>query len=143
MRGLRCRDRKPVVCCLAMRSPARLSVQGSPRFGEGTRRGDLVTRHAVRHSIQGLVVMPEDLRQLLSEIRRAAATPGAQVLIAWLPRLRAMARQHLPSQSPLRAGLDSEDLLQEGLLQLVRNVDRFRGSTWAEFLAFVHAILAQ
>lgn len=71
----------------------------------------------------------------------SAPTPGA--LLAWLPRLRAMARRHLPANSPLRAGFDSEDLLQEGLLQLVRTVEQFRGSTWGEFLAFVHSILAQ
>lgn len=73
------------------------------------------------------------------------ARPGhhGAALLALVARLRAMARRHLPQQSPLRAGLDSEDLAQEGILQIVRHVDRFRGSTWPEFLAFVHAILVQ
>lgn len=54
-----------------------------------------------------------------------------------------MARRHLTAGSALRAMIDSEDLLQEGLLQLVRTADQFRGGTWPEFLAFVHAVLAQ
>ena len=88
-------------------------------------------------------VMPEDLQQLLQELRAAATSPSNAALLQWLPRLRTMARRHLPAHSPLRVGLDSEDLLQEGLLHLVRNVDQFRGATWGEFLKFVHSILAQ
>jgi RNA polymerase sigma factor (sigma-70 family) len=88
-------------------------------------------------------VMPEDLQQILQELRAVGASPSNVALLQWLPRLRAMARRHLPPQSPLRVGLDSEDLLQEGLLHLVRNVDQFRGATWGEFLKFVHSILAQ
>lgn len=87
--------------------------------------------------------MPEDLQQLLDDLRRVKASPSAAALLRWLPQLRAMARRHLPAQSPLRVGLDSEDLLQEGLLQLVRSVDQFRGASWGEFLRFVHSILAQ
>lgn len=86
---------------------------------------------------------PADLQQLLDEMRRARHEPGDGTLIAWLPRLRAMARRHLPPHSPLRVGIDSEDLLQEGLLQLLRALDDFRGTTWPQFLAFVHAILSQ
>lgn len=71
------------------------------------------------------------------------ASPTAGALGEFLPRLRQMARRHLPPESALRAMIDSEDLLQDGLLQLVRNVEQFRGATWPEFLAFVHAILAQ
>lgn len=86
---------------------------------------------------------PEDLKALLAAMRELGTTPPAVALRAFLPRLRQMARYHLPATSAVRAMIDSEDLLQEGLLQLVRNIDQFRGASWAEFLAFVHAILAQ
>lgn len=86
---------------------------------------------------------PDDLQQLVSAMCALGATPTAGALAEFLPRLRQMARRHLPPESALRAMIDSEDLLQEGLLQLVRNVEQFRGATWPEFLAFVHAILAQ
>lgn len=85
----------------------------------------------------------DDLKALLDEIRRAQRHPTDNALLHLLPRLRAMAQRHLPPNSPLRAGIDSEDLMQEGLLQLVRSIDDFRGSTWPQFLAFVQAILAQ
>jgi RNA polymerase sigma factor (sigma-70 family) len=86
---------------------------------------------------------PEDLKELITAMRALGATPPAVALRTFLPRLRQMARFHLPTTSAVRALIDSEDLLQEGLLQLVRNVEQFRGRTWSEFLAFVHAILAQ
>ena len=86
---------------------------------------------------------PADLEELLGAMRAAANDPQSAVLLEWLPRLRRMARSHFPAHSPLRVGFDSEDLVQEGLLQLVRTVDAFRGTTWPEFLAFVHAVLAQ
>jgi RNA polymerase sigma-70 factor, ECF subfamily len=87
--------------------------------------------------------MPDDLAALLVELRGSRDSAPATLLFGLLPRLRAMARRHLPPHSPLRAGLDSEDLLQEGLLQLLQNVSQFRGTTWPEFLAFVHSILNQ
>jgi RNA polymerase sigma-70 factor (ECF subfamily) len=86
---------------------------------------------------------PQDLKELITAMRALGATPPAVALRTFLPRLRQMARFHLPTTSAVRALIDSEDLLQEGLLQLVRNVEQFRGRTWSEFLAFVHAILAQ
>ena len=86
---------------------------------------------------------PDDLQALLGELRSARTDTTAAALFTLWPRLRAMSRRHLPAHSALRAGLDSEDLTQDGLLQLVQNVDRFRGTSWPEFLAFVHAILAQ
>ena len=67
----------------------------------------------------------------------------AATLLAWMPRLRSLARRHLPAHSPLRRVVDSGDLLQDGLLHLVRHGHEFRGSTWGEFLQFVSCILAQ
>lgn len=87
--------------------------------------------------------IPQDLEDLLRELRGARDGAPGELLVGLLPRLRNLARRHLPAQSPLRVGLDSEDLLQEGLLQLVRHAGAFEGRTWAEFLAFASAILAQ
>lgn len=86
---------------------------------------------------------PQDLLDLQAELRGMRDASSAELLTRILPRLRTMARQNLPPKSQLRLGFDSEDLLQEGLLQLVRQVDTFRGTTWAEFLAFAHSILTQ
>jgi RNA polymerase sigma-70 factor (ECF subfamily) len=85
--------------------------------------------------------MPEDLAALLCDLRSGAAR--GRGLLDLSVRLRAMARRHLPGGSPLRFGLDSEDLAQEGLLQLVRHVDRFEGRSWPEFLAFARAVISQ
>jgi RNA polymerase sigma factor (sigma-70 family) len=87
--------------------------------------------------------LPQDLAALLAELRGVRDASVADLLVGLLPRLRHMARRHLPAHSPLRLGIDSEDLMQDGLLQLVNEVDRFRGGTWPEFLAFVHSLLAQ
>lgn len=76
-------------------------------------------------------------------MRALGVAPTVGALGEFLPRLRQMARRHLPAESAVRSLIDSEDLLQEGLMQLVRNVGQFRGATWPEFLAFVHAVLAQ
>jgi DNA-directed RNA polymerase specialized sigma24 family protein len=86
---------------------------------------------------------PEELLQLLAAARALGAAPDALALREFLPRLRNMARQHSPPESALRAMIDSEALLQECLLQLVRNIYQFRIGSWPEFLTFVHAILAQ
>lgn len=60
-----------------------------------------------------------------------------------MTRLRRIARSRLPIRSALRIGLDSEDLSQEGVVQLIANLDRFRGTTMAEFLSFAKAIISQ
>lgn len=86
---------------------------------------------------------PQDLIELLDELRGLRQATSAELLTGLLPRLRSLARKNLPARSPLRLGFDSEDLLQEGMLQLVRQAETFRGTTWAEFLAFSHAILTQ
>lgn len=83
-----------------------------------------------------------ELQSLIADLQRAQGADGL-VLLAWWKRLRKMARSHLPANSPLRCGLDSEDLLQDGLLKLVKHVGCFRGATWPEFLAFVNSVLQQ
>jgi len=84
-----------------------------------------------------------DLLVMLDLLRACRDEPGGAPLAEFLARLRRMARRHLPTHSILRRGLDSEDLAQEGLLQLLKNLDQFRGATVAEFLAFANAIIGQ
>lgn len=86
---------------------------------------------------------PKDLVELQAQLRGLREAGPAELVTGLLPRLRAMVRKHLPPQSPLRLGLDSEDLMQEGLLQLVKQSENFRGNTWPEFLAFVERVLSQ
>lgn len=93
--------------------------------------------------MEGRADYPPDLAELLAELRGLRDAAPSERIVAILPRLRAMVRKHMPHKSPLRLGLDSEDLVQEGLMHLVRKLDAFRGVTWGEFLAFVHSILAQ
>jgi len=92
--------------------------------------------------------LPTDLAELIDELRglRESANSeraSSERIRAILPRLRSMVRKNMPSKSPLRLGIDSEDLLQESLFQLVRQIDSFRGATWGEFIAFAQAILTQ
>jgi RNA polymerase sigma factor (sigma-70 family) len=54
-----------------------------------------------------------------------------------------MAHARLGKNDLLRQALDSEDLAQDALVQLIQHVERFRGTTWREFFAFVISILAQ
>lgn len=93
--------------------------------------------------MEGRADYPPDLAELLAELRGLRDAAPSERIVAILPRLRSMVRQHMPQKSPLRLRLDSEDLVQEGLMQLVRKLDAFRGSSWGEFLAFVHLILAR
>lgn len=86
---------------------------------------------------------PPDLAELLAELRGLRESASSERIQAMLPRLRSMVRKNMPNRSPLRLGIDSEDLLQESLIQLVRQLDSFRGASWGEFLSFVQAILSQ
>jgi len=83
------------------------------------------------------------LQELLAELRALRAEQTQGNVEALVQKLRRIARRYLPGQSALRSGLDSEDLAHEGLLQLIRRVDDFRGSTMAEFLAFAKAVVGQ
>lgn len=85
----------------------------------------------------------DGLKGILELLRACEEDPSGNELDALMLRLRMVARRHLPAASPLRHGLDSEDLAQEGLLQLIRNLDRFRGKTIGEFLAFASAVISQ
>ncbi len=84
---------------------------------------------------------PPDLQQfldLLSGIRGPVDLTALQDL--WT-HIRSTARIRMSPLDTLRRSLDSEDLTQEALFDLVRNVGYFRGATWAEFYAFLEALL--
>lgn len=87
---------------------------------------------------------PDDgLEAMLEMLRACRGDLDVANLAPLVDKLRSMARRHLPAGSGLRRGFDSEDLAQEGLLQLLANLDRFRGTTVAELLAFAKAIVGQ
>ena len=83
-----------------------------------------------------------DLQELLDELR-SCEDASSSALASLMTRLRRIARSRLPIRSALRIGFDSEDLSQEGLVQLIANLDHFRGTTMAEFLSFANAIISQ
>jgi RNA polymerase sigma factor (sigma-70 family) len=87
--------------------------------------------------------LPEDLASLLQQMRAAKQGGPDHNLIRLVTQLRQAAKRHLPNASPLRMSMDSEDLVQETLVHLIANVDAFRGTTWAEFLAFTRTITNQ
>lgn len=84
---------------------------------------------------------PGDLRTLLEELGTASDALDAVQVPILAARLRGIARRELGRSDPLRRSLDSEDLAQEALADLVRNLHRFRGDSWSEFLAFANAIM--
>ena len=90
----------------------------------------------------GPPTVPPDLEQLLAELRAARSEPSA-LLRRFCSHLHQMARKHLPAGDALRRVLDSEDLAQETLLELIRGIDRFTGTSWNEFFAFARAVLTQ
>ena len=83
-----------------------------------------------------------DLQELLDELRSCEAGSSA-ALASLMTRLRRIGRSRLAIRSTLRIGFDTEDLSQEGLVQLIANLDRFRGTTMAEFLSFANSIISQ
>ena len=85
----------------------------------------------------------DGLQQVLKLFRACKTEPSGKEVQELMVGLRAISRRHLPSSSPLRNGLDSEDLAQEGVLQLIANLDRFRGNTLGEFFAFASAVINQ
>lgn len=98
---------------------------GDPNDGEPPANGDLPH---------------PDLAQLLAELR-GARQHTAQILSSrLLVQVRNLARRHLDPHDRLRRVMDSEDLAQDTLMDLIRALDRFRGSTWNEFLAFARAL---
>lgn len=84
---------------------------------------------------------PEDLRALLQELARASDAGDSSGVADLTARMHALAHARLGRGDRLRLALDSEDLAQSALFDLVRNVHYFRGTTWAEFFAFADKVL--
>ncbi len=87
--------------------------------------------------------LPSDLAALIKDLQASQDAGPGVMLTKLIPQLHRAAKRHLPANSPLRINIDSEDLMQETLLHLIANVGAFRGSSWAEFLAFTKAITLQ
>lgn len=87
--------------------------------------------------------MPADLAEVLALLRAPQQAHGVPKVLEVMASLRLKARRGLPATAPLRRQIDSEDLVQDTVVDLMEAVHRFRGSTWPEFLAFANAVLAQ
>ena len=85
----------------------------------------------------------DGLQPILKLLRACKVDPSGSEIEELMINLRSIARRHLPTTSALRHGLDSEDLAQEGVVQLIANLERFRGNTIGEFLAFANAVINQ
>lgn len=85
--------------------------------------------------------MPDDLRDLLAALQSTHTTNAPAGLIELTRRIRAAAHRGLPANSPLRRSIDSEDLMQETVADLVRAASQFRGRTWGRFFAFTLELL--
>jgi RNA polymerase sigma-70 factor (ECF subfamily) len=86
---------------------------------------------------------PEDLEQLVSALRGARADLGSMMQSEMLRRVRSLCSQRLGNGDRLRGAMDSEDLTQDVLLDLVVAIGEFRGSSWQEFFAFVDALVGR
>lgn len=65
-------------------------------------------------------------------------TPDPEYLALWREKLRALIRQF--KEKKLATRLDTSDLVQDALLQVVQQVGAFRGTTPAEFDAWLKSI---
>lgn len=87
--------------------------------------------------------IPDDLAEVLALLRSPHQVHGVPKVLEVMASLRQRARRGLPLTAPLRRQIDSEDLVQDTVMDLMGAVHRFRGTTWPEFLAFANAVLAQ
>ncbi len=84
---------------------------------------------------------PTDLQQFLDLLSGLRGHADRTALEQIRTHIRGMVKVRMSPTDTLRRSLDSEDLTQETLFDLVRNVGYFRGATWGEFYAFLDAIL--
>lgn len=83
----------------------------------------------------------DDLSRFLRGLDGRDGVPPAGRVALLRERLRAMASRDLKPGDQLRRVMDSEDVAEDALLDLVVALPSFRGSTWPEFLGFAEAIL--
>ena len=65
---------------------------------------------------------------------------NSDALVIWRERMRAWVRRFKRIQPPV--GLDTSDVVQDGMTQVCTNIESFRGSTSQEFEAWIKKISA-
>lgn len=90
-----------------------------------------------------MMTAPPDLEHLLHALRGARIDLSKVLQDDLLRRVRALCSQRLGAGDRLRASMDSEDLSQDVLLDLIDASGEFRGQTWKEFFAFVDALVGR
>lgn len=84
----------------------------------------------------------EELKQLLGALRDARdSLNDPRCLARILQEIRSMCRARLSTADELRRVMDSQDLGQDVLFELVRASEGFRGRTWEEFWAFAGSVI--
>jgi RNA polymerase sigma-70 factor (ECF subfamily) len=86
---------------------------------------------------------PEELDLLVRALRGARADLGSMMQSDVLRRVRSLCSQRLGAGDRLRGAMDSEDLTQDVLLDLIAAIEEFRGTSWQEFFAFVDALVGR
>ena len=84
--------------------------------------------------------LPANLRQLLSAQRRGDEAARAEVLEPFVPWLHLLARLQIDAE--FQGKFDPSDIAQQTLLEAYRDLDRFRGQSEPELLAWLRQILA-
>jgi len=84
---------------------------------------------------------PADLEKLLQHLDAARKSTSGTPSSELLAEIRRMAHEHLMPGDRLRWVMDSEDLAQDTVVDLIHAAEEFRGKTWREFLAFARALL--
>jgi RNA polymerase sigma-70 factor (ECF subfamily) len=77
---------------------------------------------------------------MLGEARRGRPEALGRLLDHYRPYLRLLARLHVAAR--LQKEVDASDVVQETFLDAARDFRRFRGSTDAEFVAWLKSLLA-
>ncbi len=83
---------------------------------------------------------PSQINRLLPAFRAGDRTAGDALLRHYEPWLRLLARVQV--ETHFRAKFDPSDIVQQTMLEAVRSLSQFRGTTEAEFTAWLRQILA-
>lgn len=86
---------------------------------------------------------PADLQQLLDCVLGLRNDGESGSLDRLRDQILGAVKSRMARGDTLRSALDSEDLTQETLFEIVRNLRYFRGTTWGEFHAFLDAVLVR
>lgn len=84
---------------------------------------------------------PAPVAHLIDAFRRGDDGAGNELLRRYRPWLEFLARGHL--RSSLRSKFDASDVVQQAMMEVLRAFPRFRGTTEAEWTAWVRRILAR